>query len=210
MPRFASRGLWRNGKRFLRTRKASQSELWDEVYSYIEAHYDLGKVKQIYLNSDGGTWIKSGYKRIHGIEYVLDEFHLSKYLLKMTGHMLDSQQDAGHGLCKIIRSGSKEEFQAEAENLKGYTESEKKKGISRYKSAAVFFRTAALLRSTNFFFSPPYRTRYSRNLCISSRKNTDGLIRLYFFASFLRKYVNTRQYLSINDAVRRLSKFWNC
>jgi len=101
--------------------------LWDEVYAYIEAHYDTDKIKKIYLNSDGGAWIKSGYKRIDGIEYVLDEFHLSKCLLKMTGHMLDSQQDARYRLCKIIKRGSREEFRAEAENLKGYTESEKKK-----------------------------------------------------------------------------------
>ena len=97
------------------------------MYAYIEAHYDTDKIKQIYLNSDGGAWIKSGYKMIDGIEYVLDEFHLSKYLLKMTGHMLDSQQDVRYRLCKIIKRGSKEEFRAEAENLKGYTESEKKK-----------------------------------------------------------------------------------
>ena len=107
--------------------EGDNGELWDEVYAYIEAHYDIDKIKQIYLNSDGGAWIKAGYKRIDGIEYMLDEFHLSKYLLKMTGHMLDSRQDARHGLCKIVKRGSKEEFQAEAENLKGYTESEKKK-----------------------------------------------------------------------------------
>ena len=98
--------------------------LWDEVYAYIEANYDVKKIKQIYLNSDGGTWIKAGYKRIAGIQYVLDEFHLSKYLLKMTGHMLDSQSDAREKLCKIIRRGSKEEFQKEIENLKEYTEKE--------------------------------------------------------------------------------------
>ena len=98
--------------------------LWDEVYAYIEAHYDITKIKQIYLNSDGGSWIKAGYKRIAGIQYVLDEFHLSKYILKMTGHMLDSQFDARDKLCRIIRRESKEEFQKEIENLKEYTEKE--------------------------------------------------------------------------------------
>lgn len=99
--------------------------LWDEVYAYIEAHYDMKKIKKIYLNSDGGTWIRTGYKRIAGISYVLDEFHLSKYLLKITGHMLDSQQDARNELCKVIRKGNKEDFQKEVEKLKGYTENEK-------------------------------------------------------------------------------------
>ncbi len=98
--------------------------LWDEVYAYIEAHYDIKKIKHIYLNSDGGPWIKAGYKRIAGIQYVLDEFHLSKYLLKMTGHMMDSQWDARNELCRIISCGNKEDFQKEVEILKGYTEKE--------------------------------------------------------------------------------------
>ncbi len=101
--------------------------LWDEVYAYIEAHYEMDKIKQIYLNADGGTWIKAGQRRIHGINYVLDEFHLSKTLLKITGHMLDSQQDARERLCKIIRSGTREDFQQEIEILKGYAEKEKTK-----------------------------------------------------------------------------------
>ena len=53
---------------------------WDEVYEYINNHYDLDKVKKIYMNADGGAWIKSGMRRIAGITYVLDEFHIEKYL----------------------------------------------------------------------------------------------------------------------------------
>lgn len=68
--------------------------LWDEVYAYLNAVYDLGKVKKIYLNADGGAWIKAGKNRIAGITYVLDEFHLNKYILRATSHMLDSQGDA--------------------------------------------------------------------------------------------------------------------
>lgn len=37
---------------------------WDEVYKYINNHYDLDKVKKIYLNADGGNWIKSGMRRM--------------------------------------------------------------------------------------------------------------------------------------------------
>lgn len=53
-------------------------EFWDEVYEYLDSRYDLKKVKRIYLNSDGGGWIRSGMKRIAGIVHVLDEFHLEK------------------------------------------------------------------------------------------------------------------------------------
>ncbi len=85
-------------------------ELWDEVYEYIEGNYDLDKVKKIYLNADGGSWIKGGKKRIAGMVEVLDEFHLQKYLLKATSHMLDSADEAREELCTAIKSGTKEEF----------------------------------------------------------------------------------------------------
>lgn len=92
-------------------------KLWDEVYEYLEGHYELGKVKKIYLNADGGSWIQGGKKRIAGLTGVLDEFHLQKYLLKMTGHMLDSAEDARKELCKAIKEGTKESFREVAERL---------------------------------------------------------------------------------------------
>lgn len=99
--------------------------LWDEVYEYIDTHYDLSKVKKVYLNADGGPWIKSGINRLHGVEYVLDEFHLSKYLLKMTGHMKDTQEDAKIELCKAIRSKEKADFIEIRERLMDCTTDEK-------------------------------------------------------------------------------------
>ena len=99
--------------------------LWDEVYAYIDTHYDLSKVKKVYLNADGGPWIKSGISRLHGVEYVLDEFHLSKYLLKMTSHMKDTQEDARIELCKAIRSKEKADFKEIRERLMGCTTDEK-------------------------------------------------------------------------------------
>lgn len=78
----------------------NNTEFWDEIYEYISNHYDLDKVKKIYLSSDGGAWIKSGMKRIAGITYVLDEFHFEKYLTKLTSHMKDSKEDEA-GLKRI-------------------------------------------------------------------------------------------------------------
>src|SRR5699024_11965899 len=53
-------------------------EFWDEVYDYLDRRYDLKKVKKIYLNSDGGGWIRIGMKRIAGRVRVLEEFHVKK------------------------------------------------------------------------------------------------------------------------------------
>lgn len=60
--------------------KANQ-ELWDNIYEYIEANYDLDHAEKIYLNADGGGWIKSGKGRISGIITVPDEHHINKYLV---------------------------------------------------------------------------------------------------------------------------------
>ena len=103
---------------------ADNAKLWDEVYAYLDSHYELKKVKKIYLNADGGTWIRSGKKRIAGITSVLDEFHLQKYLLKMTGHMKDSADDARKELCDAIKSGIKSDFQEIVKRLKACAETE--------------------------------------------------------------------------------------
>ncbi len=97
---------------------------WDEIYDYLDSHYDLNKVKKIYINSDGGGWIKAGMKRIAGVEHVLDEFHLEKYLTKLTSHMKDSREDAAILLRAAIRSKNKEDFIVLVEQLKEYLEGE--------------------------------------------------------------------------------------
>ena len=62
-------------------------QFWDDIYRYLEEHYDLDQVKKIYLNADGGIWIRTGAKRLPGITYVLDGFHLEKYLIRLVPHL---------------------------------------------------------------------------------------------------------------------------
>ena len=59
---------------------SENEKLWEEVYEYIDSVYDLDSVERIYLNSDGGNWIKTGVRKIHGITRVMDEYHINKYL----------------------------------------------------------------------------------------------------------------------------------
>lgn len=93
-------------------------KLWDEVYEYIEHTYDLSKVKKIYLNADGGSWITTGKRRIAGITYVLDEFHLRKYLQKITKNFKSKQEEVEQELVKIIRKKTKNEFEEKIKELK--------------------------------------------------------------------------------------------
>lgn len=70
--------------------REGNASLWDEVYQYLDSIYGLGHVEKIFRNGDGGGWIKAGKKRISGVTYVLDEFHIQEYLIRATSHLLDS------------------------------------------------------------------------------------------------------------------------
>lgn len=104
---------------FCRVCNGKENELyWDEIFNWINNHYDLAKIKKIYLNADGGSWIQAGSKRIDGITYVLDEFHLQKYVTKLTSHMLDSVDDARNEIYQALRKDKKKEFIEITERLK--------------------------------------------------------------------------------------------
>lgn len=89
---------------------ADNEKMWNEVYEYIDSHCEIDKIKKIFLNADGGAWIKAGKKQIKGIAYVLDEFHMRKYLTKMTSHMLDSAEEVREILCNTIKKWNEGRF----------------------------------------------------------------------------------------------------
>ena len=122
-------------------------KLWDEVYEYMDRHYDLSKVRKIYVNGDGGSWILSGLKHLSGLVHVLDGFHLEKYLTKLTSHMLDSREDAKEELRRAIRGEGKAEFNRKVEELKGYMGTETgRKRMEEAKEYLLSNWTAAKVR----------------------------------------------------------------
>lgn len=62
-------------------------DLWLEVANYIEAAYETTKINKIYLSGDGAQWIQSGTTWITNSVFVLDRYHLSKYVKLATAHM---------------------------------------------------------------------------------------------------------------------------
>lgn len=101
-------------------------KFWNDIYAYIDRNYDIDKMDHLYLNADGGAWISAGLKETAGVEGVLDEFHLMKYMMKIVRHMQDSDSDARSELKKVISNGTKKEFIDLVEKIDGYagTESE--------------------------------------------------------------------------------------
>ncbi|MCI9078923.1 MAG: hypothetical protein HFH68_08370 [Lachnospiraceae bacterium] len=57
-------------------------KLWDEVKEYIGNHYMPEETEKIYFQSDGGAWMKKGIEAL-GAEFVLDGFHIQKYIRRM-------------------------------------------------------------------------------------------------------------------------------
>lgn len=72
---------------YLSNVKGKSSELWQEVYEYIEDTYDTEKIKCIYLSGDGAAWIKQGLDFLPKAKFVLDKYHINKYVTKATTHM---------------------------------------------------------------------------------------------------------------------------
>jgi len=68
-------------------------ELWLKVLSYIEEHYDLSSVERIYLCGDGDRWIKKGLEFLPKSVFVLDLFHLDKYLVAALGRDSDGYKE---------------------------------------------------------------------------------------------------------------------
>lgn len=68
-------------------------ELWLEVAQYIDDTYDIENVEKIYLAGDGAPWIKQGLGWIVNSKFVLDKYHLKKYILKATGHVPELRQE---------------------------------------------------------------------------------------------------------------------
>ena len=65
----------------------NSEELWLEVSKYIDEVYDVNKVETIYLSGDGAAWIKQGLTWIPKSKFVLDNYHLNKYIKAATAHL---------------------------------------------------------------------------------------------------------------------------
>jgi hypothetical protein len=102
-------------------------ELWQEVFEFIESSYDEAVLEKIYINGDGAEWIKSGAK-IHGkAHFILDRFHMHKYIISATSHLKDSVQDARNEIYRAINGKRKWAAEEAFDKILNVTESETKR-----------------------------------------------------------------------------------
>ncbi len=101
--------------------------LWKEVYDYIEAAYDSDVLERIYVNGDGAEWIKTGAKLHAKAKFVLDKYHMHKYIISATSHLGDSAADARSEIWRAINGKRKNQARETFEKILNVTESETKR-----------------------------------------------------------------------------------
>ncbi len=100
---------------------------WTEVLDYIESAYDTEKIKHIYINGDGAGWIKAGVSVMPKSKFVLDKYHMHKYIIAATSHLLDSAEDARSEIYRAIHKTGKKACEEAFDKIIAVTEAETKK-----------------------------------------------------------------------------------
>lgn len=60
-------------------------EIWETVWQYLQATYDMEAIEAIFISGDGASGIKAGVEYLPCSHFVLDKFHVQKALLRATG-----------------------------------------------------------------------------------------------------------------------------
>ena len=130
-------GLKHKRKRLMNARYfgwvySNNEELWLEVAQYIDDYYDTDYIEKIYLAGDGAPWIRQGLNWIDKSEYVLDKYHLKKYVLKSTGHVPHLRQNLKDAIDDADKRYLKEIFKEILSETIEETKKESVKEARRY------------------------------------------------------------------------------
>jgi len=64
--------------------KESISDMWERVGKEIETRYGSLDTLKIYIHGDGASWIKNGVEHLGTGDYVMDRFHVSRFIHRVT------------------------------------------------------------------------------------------------------------------------------
>jgi hypothetical protein len=170
------------------------AELWKEVETYIEEHYDIDYLEKIYICGDGASWIKAGCDYIGKSVFVLDKFHRNKYINDSVSHMMDSKSDAWDRITDCFLMENKKEFNKVYSELKNYAETESKKNaieearkylINNWNGIVIYNQEGKSIKgcSAEGHVSHIYSSRMSSRPLGWSRKGTDKMsrLRIYYY-----------------------------
>lgn len=94
--------------------------LWKEVSEYIKFNYDVDKIKRIFINGDGALWIKAGTEYIEKSTFVIDKFHLNKYINQVCNGLEEEKRDElRSGIFESIERKDYELLEAMIDTIEG-------------------------------------------------------------------------------------------
>ena len=83
-------------------------ELWKKVKDAIERTYDTEGLEKIYFQSDGGSWMKKGVEML-GAEFVLDGFHIKKYVKKLAREL--GKEESEKDIMNYLEKGERKKLE---------------------------------------------------------------------------------------------------
>ena len=116
--------------RYFTDLKQNSEDLWLDVASYIDEVYETEKIKRVFLSGDGASWIKEGLNWIVNSEFVLDKFHLAKYVREATAHQEQCFHPMWNYINRDMKKAAKDLFDLIIEETKIST---KRKAVIRCK-----------------------------------------------------------------------------
>lgn len=103
----------------------NSEELWLKVADYIDKQYEEETIETIYISGDGASWIRGGVDWISKSKFVLDNYHLNKYIKASTAHL--ENKEIYQELKDAIDWPDKEMLKKVFKKILSLTESETKK-----------------------------------------------------------------------------------
>lgn len=69
--------------------ECNTEEVWLKVAEYIDKQYKAESIETVYISGDGASWIRQGLQWIEKSKFVLDKYHMNKYIKTATAHLND-------------------------------------------------------------------------------------------------------------------------
>lgn len=80
---------------------------WERVWEAVDNRYDIEQIETVNILGDGAAWIKSAVYVFPKAKFILDRFHLMKYIRRAVG----GNDEQGKALRGALRFGNREKAQ---------------------------------------------------------------------------------------------------
>ena len=179
--------------------------LWQEVFAFVAESYDEEVLEKIYIYGDGADWIRVGAGMHAKARFVLDRFHMHKYIISATSHLKDSAQDVRSEIYRAINGKKKWAAEEAFDKILNVTESETKaKAVESAKNyilgnwtgimESVKAKDKSLQCSAEGHVSHIYSDRMSSRPQGWSRTGTNKMARLHIYCQNKRDILELVRY----------------